>query len=385
MTRDGIPHAPRNRPIDGDFDATAVTFAAMALFDNLDTAQQSRVVVPLDDENRTHWNFLPESGRRGVPLRDMTGPQRYLAHRLVAQSMSVSGYAKVVQVMSLEHILRELNAPVFGHVAAHFRDPEGYFLTFFNQPQPDAHWGWRLVGHHLSLNFTVVGQDRMAVTPLLLGSEPARIGPFRILAEEEERAFALLRTLDPSQTETATIHSVPPPDFATRCVPFIGGEEWPDIHGVGRRDAMITDIDRHALRYVKGQPRGLARSAMTPEQAAAFDDLLASFLGNVKDAQVGREMDRIRNAGLDALHFVWAGGHRIEVPHYFRIEGPVTLVEFDNTEDDANHIHAVWRDPSNDFGVDILAEHRAAQHGPVGNGHDHHGSHHSDEQGQARG
>lgn len=364
MTQDEpvLYHPPRNRPIDGDFNVTAVTFGAMALFDHLDPDQQSRIVVPLDDPNRTNWNFLPESGRRGVPLRDMTGLQRYLTHRLVAQCTSVEGYAKVVQVMSLEHVLRELNAPVFGHVAPFFRDPEGYFLTFFNQPQPDSYWGWRLVGHHLSLNFTIAAQDRMAATPLLIGSEPARIGPFRILAEEEDRAFALLASLDAEQASTATIHSVPPPDFATRCVPAIDGEEWPDIHGVGRRDAMITDADRYALRYTKGRPRGLSRRAMNTTQAAAFDQLLESFLANLKPDQVGREMDRIHKEGQDELHFVWAGGHSIELPHYFRIEGPVTLVEFDNTEDNANHVHAVWRDPTNDFGHDILQEHRLAQH-----------------------
>jgi hypothetical protein len=359
-----LHHTPRHRPIDGDFNVGAVTFAAMALFDRLDPDQQSRIVVPLEDSNRTNWNFLPESGRRGVPLRDMTGVQRYLTHRLIAQCTSVDGYAKVVQVMSLEHVLRELNMPVFGHVAPFFRDPEGYFLTLFNQPQPDAHWGWRLVGHHLSLNFTIAGQDRLAATPFLLGAEPGRVGPYRILAEEEDRAFALLASLDVDQKRAATIHPVPPADFATRCVPAIGEEEWPDIHGVGRRDAMITDADRYALRYIKRHPRGLSRAAMNSRQAAALDSLLEEFLANLKAEQVGREMDRIRKAGQDELHFVWAGGHSLDVPHYFRIEGPVTLVEFDNTEDDANHVHAVWRDPANDFGHDILREHRLAQHSP---------------------
>lgn len=364
--RSAFLHAPRNRPIDGDFTATVVTFAAMALFDHLDPRQRSNVVVPLEDENRTNWNFLPESGRRGVPLRDMTDTQRYLTHQLVAQAMSIEGYAKVLQVMNLEHVLRELNAPVFGHVAPYFRDPEGYFLTFFNQPQPDSHWGWRLVGHHLSLNSTVVGQDRISFTPLLLGSEPATIGPFRILAEEEDLGFRLLKSLNADQAARATIHDVSPPDFVTRCVPLISDEEWPDVHGVGRRDAMIADADRGALRYVKSRPRGLARRDMTTEQATALDELVAAFLSNLKPSEVGREMDRITRADRDALHFVWAGGHSAEQPHYFRVEGPVTLIEFDNTEDNANHVHAVWRNPTDDFGSDLLAEHRAAQHRHTG-------------------
>ena len=248
-----LHHQPAHRSVPGDFNATLATFAAMALYDHLDGEQRARVVVPLDDANRTNWNFLPESGRRGVPIRDMSQTQRYLAHRLIAQCMSVEGYAQVVQVMSLEHVLRELNEPVFGHVAAHFRDPEGYFLTFFNQPQPDSDWGWRLVGHHLSLNFTVAGQDLLASTPLLLGSEPAQIGPFRILGNEEDKGFSLLAALDSRQVHTATIHPTPPPDFASRCVPVLGEQEWPDEHGVGRRDAGITDLDREALRWIKNQ------------------------------------------------------------------------------------------------------------------------------------
>lgn len=355
-------HQPAHRSVPGEFNATLATFAAMALYDHLDGEQRARVVVPLEDQNRTNWNFLPESGRRGVPIRDMSQTQRYLAHRLIAQCMSVEGYAQVVQVMSLEHVLRELNEPVFGHVAAHFRDPEGYFLTFFNQPQPDSDWGWRLVGHHLSLNFTIAGQDLLASTPLLLGSEPARLGPFRILGNEEDHGFSLLATLDAQQVDTATIHPTPPPDFASRCVPILGQEEWPDEHGVGRRDAGISDADREALRWIKNQPRGLARGVMGAEQQEAFDRLLESFILRLKPEQVGREMDRIRGAGQNDLHFVWAGSHRIDEPHYFRVEGPVTLIEFDNTEDNANHVHCVWRDPENDFGFDILARHRAAQH-----------------------
>jgi hypothetical protein len=366
MTQDAVlQHQPAHRPVPGDFNVTAVTFAAMALFDRLDSGQRARAVVPMDDENRTHWNFLPESGRRGVPMRDLDREQRYLAHRLIAQSMSVEGYAQVVQVMSLEHVLRELDAPRFGHVAAHFRDPEGYFLTFFSQPQPDIDWGWRLAGHHLSLNFTIAGQDLLAATPCLLGSEPGRFGPYRVLGAEEDLGFALLGSLDPGQADAATVHPVPPPDFATRCVPELGAEEWPDVHGVGRRDAPITDADREALRWVKGQPRGLARGLMRPAQQRAFDDVVDSFVRRLKPDQAGRELDRIRAAGLDELHLVWAGSHHIEQPHYFRVEGPVTLIEFDNTEDNANHVHCVWRDPGNDFGTDILARHRAAQH-PAG-------------------
>lgn len=191
---------------DTDFNVTLVTFAAMAVFDRLDGEQRGRVLLPFDDADRTNWNFLPESGRRGVPVRDLGHDQRILLHRLIAQCTSPRAYAQAVQVMSLEHVLREINEPVFGHVAREFRDPGMYFLTFFGQPNPDTGWGWRLVGHHLSLNFTVVGQDVLAGTPFLIGSEPARFGPYRVLGEEEDRGFALLRALDTGQRDRTIIH-----------------------------------------------------------------------------------------------------------------------------------------------------------------------------------
>ena len=193
-----LPEAHRPRP-GGLFDATVVTFAAMGLFDALTADQRARVLLPQADPGRTHWNFLPESGRHGLPLGELDRRQELLAHRLIAESMSIPGYARVVQVMANEHVLRELNLPVFGHVAATFRDPRGYFLTFFGQPQPDTTWGWRLVGHHLSVNITVVDGDLLSATPFLLGAEPARFGPFRILGEEEDAAFVLLDSLSGSQ------------------------------------------------------------------------------------------------------------------------------------------------------------------------------------------
>ncbi|MCX5535806.1 DUF3500 domain-containing protein [Streptomyces sp. NBC_00006] len=359
-----LPKAHRPRP-GGSFDATAITFAAMGLFDGLSGDQRARVLLPHENSSRTHWNFLPESGRHGLPLRELDRHQEALAHRLIAESMSIPAYARVVQVMSNEHVLRELNLPVFGHVAATFRDPRGYFLTFFGQPQPDTTWGWRLVGHHLSVNITVVDGDLVSATPFLLGAEPARFGPFRILGEEEDTAFELLDGLTGAQKQQTVIHSRPPADFVTRTVSAIGDVEYPAYHGVGRRDAMITDDDRKALAYFRAHPRGIRAGDLSPAQRTYFDALLAHFVERARPGLVGHEMDRIAAAGgVDELHFAWAGGTSTEQPHYFRVQGPVTLVEFDNAEDNANHVHSVWRDPSNDFGADLLIQHHLE--------HDHH-------------
>lgn len=361
-----LPEAHHPRP-DGSFDATAITFAAMGLFDGLTAEQRAKVLLPATDPARTHWNFLPESGRHGLALGELDRHQEVLAHRLVAESMSVPAYARVVQVMANEHVLRELNVPLFGHIAATLRDARGYFLTFFGQPQPDTTWGWRLVGHHLSINLTVVEGDLVNATPFLLGAEPARFGPFRILGEEEDAGFTLLDGLTASQREQAVIHSKPPADFVTRTVETIGEVEYPAYHGVGRRDAMITDVDRKALAYFRAHPRGVRVGDLSSAQRTHFDDLLALFVGRARPGLIDFEMDRIAAAGgVEELRFAWAGGTSIDQPHYFRIQGPVTLVEFDNAEDNANHVHSVWRDPSNDFGADLLMQHHLA--------HDHTGA-----------
>jgi hypothetical protein len=353
------------RPEQGDFNVTLITFTAMALYDALDGEQRQRVLLPFDDENRRHWNFLPESGRKGLPLRDMTFDQQILVHRLIAQSTSHKTYAQVVQVISLEHVLREINLDKFGHVAREFRNPGMYFLTFFGQPNPDSVWGWRLVGHHLSLNFTIVNQDYLSATPFLLGAEPGRFGPYRVLGEEEDLGFALLHSLDDEQRDQTIIYPISPADLVTKTVHRIGDVEIPDRHGVGRRDAMINDQDRQALRYIKAHPRGIAVSALTSSQRRKFDELLECYVNRAKPGQVGAEMDRIRKANADALHFAWAGGTDYEAGHYYRIQGPVTLIEFDNTEDNANHVHSVWRDPENDFGEDLLMKHLVEEHGAV--------------------
>ncbi len=352
-----LPPAHRPRP-GGSFDVTVLTFAAIGFFDALTADQRGRVLLSHTDPGRTHWNFLPESGRHGLALGELDHHQELLAHRMLAESMSIPAYARVVQVMANEHVLRELNQPVFGHVAGTFRDPRGYFLTFFGQPQPDTTWGYRLVGHHLSLNVTVVNGELVSATPFLLGAEPARFGPFRILGEEEDAAFALLDSLTAAQLEQTAIHPKPPADFVTRTVPVIGDVEYPAHHGVGRRDAMITDEDRRALAYFRAHPRGIRVGDLGAQQRPLFDTVLAHFVERARPGLVGPEMDRIATAGgVEDLRFAWAGGTTIDQPHYFRIQGPVTLVEFDNAEDDANHVHSVWRDPSNDFGTDLLMQH----------------------------
>lgn len=340
--------------------ATRATLTAMMLFDELDADQRRRVLLAFEDEDRVHFNFLPESGRRGLRLRDMNHKQQILLHRLIALCMTVQGYSRVLSTINLEHLLRELGEANLGHLAMEFRDPGNYFLSFFEQPNQDIDWGWRLVGHHLSLNFTIHGQERISSTPSVIGAEPASFGAFRSLGSEEDLGFEVLRSLTREQRGRAVIHVLSPADLVTRVVPRIGEEERPARHGQGRRDIITSPEDAEALRYIKAHPRGIAAGEMSSVQRAKLQALVECFLERSSPAM--REMDRIRSAAFDALHFAWAGGTDYEQGHYYRVQGPVTVIEFNNTEDDANHAHSVWRDPTRDFGGDPLIDHLRSDH-----------------------
>lgn len=355
--REPLAGAHAGAAVTGEFKAaTITTFGAMVLYDDLSSEQQDRLVVPFADPNREHWNFLPESGRgrNGVALRDLSHRQNLLVHRLIASCLSIEAYGRFLQVVALEHMLREIDQPRLGQVATEFRDPGLYYLTFFDRPDPDVTWGWRLVGHHVSLNFTVVGQDRVVATPFLFGSEPGRIGPMRPLAEEEDLGFELLATLSDEQRERAVIHPVSPPDFATACRSEIGAVERPALHGDGRRDVLITEADAEALRFERENPRGVAMGEMEPEARERFEALLGCYLNRAAPPWRAEAEERIREAGIDQLHFAWAGGTDYDHGHYYRIQGPVTLIEFNNTEGDANHVHSVWRDLERDFARGLI-------------------------------
>src|SRR5258708_34368699 len=266
-------HHERSR----DFNVTLVTFTAMALFDALDSEPRSRVLQPFHDGDRTNWDFVPTSGRKGLPLRDMTFDQQILVHRLIAQSTSLKAYAQVVQVISLEHVQREINQDTFGHVARDFRNPGMYFLSFFGQPHLDAVWGWRLVGHHLSLNFTIVNQDYLSATPFLLGSAPGQFGPYRLLSAEEDLGFALLHSLDDEQRKRTIIHPVSPANFVTRTAPRFADVKPPAYHAVGARDVMINDAHRQPLLYSNGHPRRIPAGAPPSSPRRKVDDLLEGY------------------------------------------------------------------------------------------------------------
>jgi hypothetical protein len=288
--------------------------------------QKAKAYYEFKHDERFDWHYIPKP-RKGLPFKEMTSPQRLLAHGLLSSGLSQRGYMKATTIMSLEQILYDLE-----HQAAQ-RDADLYFVTVFGEPGKAA-WGWRVEGHHLSLNFALEGDQVLAVTPSFFGANPARIqsGPrqgLRVLGNEEDLARELVKSLDPGQRNAAVVATNAPRE-------------------------IITGSDRkaHAL-----EPMGIAATALTQSQRDLLLRLLKEYVFRYRAEIAETDLKAIQQAGEDKIHFAWAGGLEPGQGHYYRIQGPTFLMEYDNTQDGANHIHTVWRDLLNDFGEDLLRKH----------------------------
>jgi hypothetical protein len=311
----------------------AIAGAAMAFLAALPADARRRAGFTFEDKERLNWHYVPRS-REGVPFKTMPPPARTAAHELMRASLGSIGYGKAVNVIRLEGVLRQLET--FGGL---LRDPDNYSVTLFGAPGSSAPWGWRLEGHHLSLNFTLVPGNPIAVTPAFLGANPAEVrsGPLaglRTLAREADLARALAQGLDATQRKRLVI----------------GTQSLGDIvSGPGRRERLTT-------------PAGIAAADLTPAQREQLVRLVEEYARNMRADVADAELRRIGEAGVERLHFAWAGPLEPGHAHYYRIHGPTVLIEFDNSQNEANHIHSVWRDPRNDFGADLLRAHY--QRGP---------------------
>jgi hypothetical protein len=334
--------------------------SAAAALCNAVTVEQRYVLNPdleaFDlESSRRHWTYLPVTERPGLPLRELSDPQRKLAHELVIASVSMRGYAQVVSVMAMEHVRRALIAAATPE-RAHVFDPERYYFRVFGRPGGAEPWGWQLAGHHVSLNFTVAG-EYVSATPCMLGSVPASYGPLGPLAHEEADGYQFVNALTGPQRDKAVIWHRPPPDFATRIVPRIGDVERPDHVFEPEPDYTIDDHERDVLAYVRSGPRGVSGAELDAARREALMALVALFAGRLPDDVAAAELARVDAAGARSLWFAWAGGTEPGERHYYRVQGPGLLIEHDNTQGNGNHIHSVWRVPGGDFGDDLLAAH----------------------------
>jgi Protein of unknown function (DUF3500) len=351
--------------------ANRMRSAADALLSTMSRDQLAKALFAFQDEDeRRDWDFIPKYRRNGLALREMTDRQQVLAQQLLASGLSLAGYTQAVSIMAFENVLRELNAPRAGLAAAEFRHAGKYQFSFFGEPHAEQTWAWRMVGHHVAVNFTIVEGRYVAPTPLLFGSEPAQFGVFRPLIDDEDRGFLLLDSLDQQRRQQAIIHDVAPPDFVTRVVKKLGDEELPGDHELGFDHYVISERDREMLKWIRHTARGLPGSSMSSQQLSRFRDIIAAYVERLPEDPARMHLERLERAGWENFTFAWAGQPERGKPHYYRVQGPSFLVEFENAQvgaglpGEGNHIHTVWRDPDNDFGDDLLLHHYAQDHLP---------------------
>jgi len=341
------------------------------------------------DAERRRWFYTP-TDHGGLTLHEQRPAQQRRAMQLVASGLSPAGYVSVATVMGLENVLDHTEGFTVSFGRERGRDPGMYFLRVFGEPGGAAPWGWRFGGHHVSLNNLVVDGTVVATTPCFLGADPA-VSPLlgsvlRPLAGPEDLARELVRSLDPELAAQAVLLPRAPSDIVGGNRTRVGeGDEVIPLSGIWRGrfadpgeqqrlqsmsdriDATTgLDADDHRRIALAAAPKGVPGAAFDAAQRELLHQLLATYLGRVPGAlsPMGT-YDRSTPAGraaLDGVHLAWAGSTAPGEPHYYRLQGPRLLVEYDNTQRQANHAHAAWRDPESDFGLDALAVHHGTYH-----------------------
>ena len=319
----------------------SMTAAATAWLTGLDEVQRARATADFEAASRTDWHFVPKPIRKGLPLTDMTKPQREQAHALLQAALSEAGYGKAVAIMELDELLRRLE----GTAAKNTRDALRYFVTIFGEPGPKGAWGLSFEGHHLSLNFTVRDGVLVDSTPQFMGANPAEVkkgfpglpaAGSRVLAAEESLAFDLVTSLDETQRKQAVIAAEAPAE----------------IRAAG------------ASQPPAGPPAGIPFAKLSADQQSLVRRLVETYCGSMPTEVAGERLSLIEQGspaaaglvhhGWDEIHFAWAGALEPGKGHSYRLEGPSFVVEFVNVQPDAegnsaNHIHCVWRDKTGDF------------------------------------
>lgn len=365
--------------------------AARAWLDGLDPAQRATATghAPAadgdTDAERRRWFYTP-TDHGGLTFHEQQPPQQRAAMKLVASGLSRAGYVTAATVMGLENVLDHTEGFVVMFDRTRGRDPGMYYLRVFGDPGPTGTWGWRFGGHHISINMLVVDGLVVASTPCFFGADPATselLGAARLrpLGQVEDLARDIVRSLPDELARRAVLLDRAPSDIVAanrttvgdgdRVVPLAGiwrgpfakQEEQQKLQqmsdGIEERQGLTEDD--HRTVALTDEPKGVPASEMDAAQREQLRMLLGTYLQRVPE-----EMSPMRayddDAALDAVHLAWAGPTEPGAGHYYRLQGPRLLVEWDNTQRDANHAHSVWRDPTRDFGLDVLGAHRAAHH-----------------------
>jgi hypothetical protein len=322
--------------VSGQRASARMVTAANQFLGALTPEQRAKAAFAVDNNTeRMRFNFIPTEAfpRNGLTIKEMTEPQRKLAHELLKTGLSDRGYLTYTQIMALEDVLKVIEQP-----ARFDRDRERYFFSVFGTPAEKGAWSWRVEGHHISLHFTMLNGKAIA-NPTFAGTNPAEVREGgdkgkRVLGMQEDAGRALVMALDAARRTTATINAVAPNEIVT-----------------------TNQLDIKPLA-----PEGIKLAAMTPAQRDLLTKLLDSYVGLMAPEIAADRMAKITAAGMDNVAFAWAGPVERGQKHYFRVQGPTFLIEFDNTQNDGNHVHSIWRDFSDDFGRDLLREHVKASH-----------------------
>jgi hypothetical protein len=302
------------------------TDAALRFINELSAEQKKQAMFDFADAERTTWTFLPAQNRRGLPLKQIDERQERLLFEFLGLHLSEMGYKKTKDIIGLEQVLFELE----GHKK---RDKELYFICFFGDPAKDKTWGWSFEGHHISLNFTIV-DGHISTTPRFLGSNPAEVKQgrhkgLRVLKDEEDLGLKLIQSMNEKQQSKAIVSDKTYGEIVT---------------------AMASKVDHLG-------DKGLPVSKFSPDQKKLLQKLLDVYIYYMAEDLAQKRSKQINEAGIDNLIFAWAGATTRGKAHYYRIQGKTFLIEFDNSQNNANHIHTVWRDFDGDFGRDLIKEH----------------------------
>ncbi|MBN4084731.1 DUF3500 domain-containing protein [Flavobacteriaceae bacterium AH-315-B10] len=302
---------------------------AVKFLNSLSQDQRSLAQLPFDDLSKSTWHFIPSSmwPRKGIELTELDNNQKNLVHLLLQSSLSESGYKKTMKIINLENVLLEITGDSI------MRNPDKYSVAFYGNPEKDSLWSWSFEGHHLSLNFTILN-GKTSIAPRFLGASPATIPSGsrkgeRTLAEEEDLGFELINSLSIKQRKIAII-----------------------------QDKAFTGIvTKNSIKVDPLFPVGIKYEELNSSQQLVFLKLLNEYLSTIPEKEAKKRMEKLKNEEMNEARFSWAGGMHQGEGHYYRIQAKSFLIEFDNSQNNANHIHTVWRDFNGDFGKDLIREH----------------------------
>ena len=319
-----------------------MTDAAQAFVASLSAEQRETTLLPFTEDNWERWHYIPKRNRTGLRYDQMTAEQVGLADALLSASLAEVGYAKSKDIMSLEPLVLENDIAAGQTFMQSLRNADFYHFLVFGEPSDTGVWGWRVEGHHLSLRFAMRDGQVVADAPMFMGAEPHHVlkGPrkgLRVLGDEEDKARALLNSLDAKQRKKAIIGDTAPADIFTRA----------------KREIAFDSIETQGIRV----------SALNADQQLLLFALIEEYVDNVPVDLMRERMRRVEDSG-DDIYFAWMGDTErgIGHPHYYRVHGKQFLIEYDNVQHDADHSHTVWREYDGDFGRDLLAEHYRRAH-----------------------